>query len=141
MLQDGKLEIIESEMEKLDINIFSETHKRENGHLKTDNGNTLFMASIGEESRNEVAIRVRKGLEGAIIGYETVSDRVVSIKISTKPCILNLVQVYAPTSLSTEEELDNFYSQLDSAVQGIPSSEVIMVQECENRFDKRRLFT
>ena len=117
-------------MERYGIDILglSETHKRENGHQKTDNGNMLIMASNGERSRNGVAFIVNKNIERAIIGYNTVSDRIISIKINARPCTVNMIQVYAPTSKSTEGEIEDFYNQLSTTMMGIPSNEIIMVQ-------------
>ncbi|CAH4028162.1 unnamed protein product [Pieris brassicae] len=36
--------------------------------------------------------------------------------MNTIPCKLNIVQVYAPTSLSTEEEVENFYETLSKTM-------------------------
>jgi len=35
------------------------------------------------------------------------------VKLNAKPFNLNVIQVYAPTSASTEEELDDFYEESD----------------------------
>ena len=37
------------------------------------------------------------------------------VKLKASPLDINIIQVYAPTSASTEEELDNFYKELETA--------------------------
>jgi exonuclease III len=60
--QNGKLAILEKEMERLNIQVMkvSEPHWRANRHFKTSKRNSTHMASNKEESRNGVAIIVSK---------------------------------------------------------------------------------
>ena len=42
-------------------------------------------------------------------GYWTLSDRVLLLKIARKPLDLNIIQMYAPTSTISDEDIDKFY--------------------------------
>ena len=42
-------------------------------------------------------------------------DRVLLVKLKGSPLDINIIQVFAPTSASTEEELDKFYKELETA--------------------------
>lgn len=52
----------------------------------------------------------------------------MTIKINCKPLALNIVQVYAPTALSPEEEIDSFYKVLEETIRVIPRREILVVQ-------------
>uniref|UniRef100_A0A0P4VZ55 Endonuclease/exonuclease/phosphatase domain-containing protein n=1 Tax=Scylla olivacea TaxID=85551 RepID=A0A0P4VZ55_SCYOL len=43
------------------------------------------------------------------------SERVILVKIDAKPTGLNIIQVYAPTGDHSDDEVDAFYEQVDSA--------------------------
>ena len=60
-----------------------------------------------------VGFLVNKKLQGNIEEFHASSDRVASVTIRiSKRYKIRVVQVYAPTSLSSEEELDEFYDDL-----------------------------
>ena len=44
-----------------------------------------------------------------------ITERIISIKMNTKPVPLNIFQVYAPTAESKEEDIDKFYEDLQNA--------------------------
>ncbi|KAL0852617.1 hypothetical protein ABMA27_016929 [Loxostege sticticalis] len=56
--------------------------------------------------------------------YNPVSDRIMTLRINTKPCRINIVVVYAPTSLSSEEDIDAFYNQLDDVLKLLPKRDI-----------------
>ena len=60
-----------------------------------------------------VGFLVNKKLQGNIEEFHASSDRVASVTIRiSKRYKIRVVQVYAPTSLSSQEELDEFYDDL-----------------------------
>ena len=50
-----------------------------------------------------------------MVGFHALSDRVLILKIASKPVNLVIIQVYAPTSTSSDEDTDQFYNDLYSA--------------------------
>ena len=48
-------------------------------------------------------------------GYWTLSDRVLLLKIAGKPLDINIIQIYAPTSTSSNEDIEKFYGDLEQA--------------------------
>ncbi|ESN91263.1 hypothetical protein HELRODRAFT_182122 [Helobdella robusta] len=62
-------------------------------------------------------------------GFSALLDRVLVflVKIHEKPFNLAVIQVYAPTSESGEEDLDAFYSNLDGALKTFKSQKVIFM--------------
>lgn len=60
-----------------------------------------------------------------VLGYKPISDRIMTVKIKSSPFNLNVVQVYAPTTEATEEDIDNFYTQLESTIKDLPRREIV----------------
>ena len=63
----------------------------------------------------------------AIMGYDTVSDRIVSVRFRGKKVNISIVQVYAPTSTASEEEHESFYNELQCTIDKTPKGDVVMV--------------
>ena len=47
-----------------------------------------------------------------LIGYKPVNYRIITVRLMGQAKNITLIQVYAPTSASTEEELEEFYETL-----------------------------
>ncbi|GFN93424.1 craniofacial development protein 2-like [Plakobranchus ocellatus] len=68
-----------------------------------------------------------KKITKAIKGYWALSDRVLLVKIAGKPVDLNIIQVYAPTANSNDEDLDKFYDELDTAKTQCKSQDPLII--------------
>ena len=49
------------------------------------------------------------------------------IKLNTKPAAVNIIQVHAPTSDSTDEAIETFYNDLQTVKDKIPKREICMI--------------
>ena len=70
---------------------------------------------IKTEHKHVVGILLIKKVAKSIMGFHAVSDRVLIIKLASKPFNIVIIQVYAPTSALSEDEIEKFYSDLDIA--------------------------
>lgn len=129
LLQTGKTYIMEKELERynMDITGISETHWKGNGLITTANGNTIVFSGNTNNSRNGVAIIMTSSIAKTLMGYNAINDRMISIKIHSKPVNLNIIQVYAPTSDSNVEEIEQFYGELETILQKIPNREITII--------------
>ncbi|GFO30355.1 craniofacial development protein 2-like [Plakobranchus ocellatus] len=59
--------------------------------------------------------------------YWALSDRVLLVKIAGKPVDLKIIQVYAPTANSNDEDLDKFYNDLDTAKTNCKSQDPLII--------------
>ena len=66
-------------------------------------------------------------MENSAIGFWPVSDRIALVKLKAKPFNINIIQVYAPASASTEEEVEEFYEELDKCKKECKGHEVNIV--------------
>ena len=60
----------------------------------------------GDNHERGVGILLNKTVANSVIGFWPVSGRIALVKLKAKPFNINIIQVYAPTSASTEEELE-----------------------------------
>ena len=51
-----------------------------------------------------------------MLGYNSVNDRILTVRIWSKPANTTIIQIYAPTSNATEVDVDEFYSKLQDTV-------------------------
>ncbi|KAG6439844.1 hypothetical protein O3G_MSEX001136, partial [Manduca sexta] len=49
------------------------------------------------------------------------------MKLKASPVNLNLIQVYAPTSLAQPEDIKNFYSELENTITKMPNRELLLI--------------
>ena len=116
-MQSGKINIIQREMKRLELTIMglSETRWKGQGHFNW-NGYKIIMSDQAEKGRNGVAVMCDRSSGNAIMGYDTVSDRILSVRFRGRKVNITIIQVYAPTSTASEEEQDNFFNKLQSTI-------------------------
>ncbi|CAF4845366.1 unnamed protein product [Pieris macdunnoughi] len=127
-LKPGKLNIVEREVTRCGLSIcgLTETHWRSNGHFFTD-AHAVYFSSSDDSSQNGVAILIPKHQNNSVIGYEAVSDRIMSMKLKASPVNLNLIQAYAPTSEPLPLVLESFYQDLQATIAKIPNRELLII--------------
>ena len=60
-----------------------------------------------------VGFLVKKHLKGNIIEIRNISERIAVLKMNWNEEHITIIQVYAPTESSSEDEIEDFYSELD----------------------------
>ncbi|KAL0879221.1 hypothetical protein ABMA27_003004 [Loxostege sticticalis] len=128
LLKPGKLHIVEKEISRCELNIcgLSETHWRGNGHFLTES-HVIYFSGNDENSNNGVAFVLPTRIKNCVLGYEPISDRIMTIRIKATPVNLNIIQVYAPTSNSSDKVLEDFYRELEKAITKTSKREVLIV--------------
>ena len=67
--------------------------------------------------RNGAAIRVNKRVQNAVLGCNLKNDRMISVHFQGKPFNIIAMQVYAPTSNAEENEVEQFYEDLQKLLE------------------------
>ena len=96
----------------------SETHRMEEELIQLKVSNNLFYNKGRDDSkRSGVGFLVNKNIAGNIISFNSISDRVAWLKIKlNKRYTLKIIQVYAPTATSSEEEIETFYDDINKII-------------------------
>ena len=129
-MNQGKLEVVKQEMERVNINILgiSELKWTKLGKFNSDDH---YIYYCGRESlrRNGVAIIVNKRVHIAALGCNLKSKRMISVCFQGKPfnitslCTYGYarIQVYAPTSNAKEAEVEWYYEDLQNLLELKPT--------------------
>ena len=129
MRATGKVEIAETEMFRMNIGCLglAETRWSGKGDFVTDAGSTVIYS--GSESRKEsgVAVILNKERSRSLLGYNPVSSRILSVRLSGRPWNLTLIQVYAPTNQAEDHEKDSFYTCLQQVYQQVPKQDIVLL--------------
>ena len=70
-----------------------------------------------------------------MVGFHALSDRVLILKIASKSFNLVIIQVYAPTSTRSDEDIEQFYNDLDSAHKKAESQDMTILGSRNERGD------
>ena len=93
----------------------AEVRRLESGNLQCDSHTLIYdllRTQEGTQSRRRATTQ-QGGMSQSVMGYHAISDRILLVKIHGQPFDLSIIQVYAPTSASTEEEMEYVYSDLE----------------------------
>ena len=90
------------------------------GHFTTADGHTMVYSGGEIQGQRGVALWIHKKIKDTLLEYKPINDRILVVRINAKPRKLRIVQIYAPTSVATEEEIDKFYEELDATYKKIP---------------------
>ena len=128
MRTDGKLDLLLKELEDYKINItgLCETRWKGEGVFNKE-AHTIIFSGSEKGGERGVAIILDQHHSKCLLSHNAVSERMVTIKLNTKTAPLNIIQVYAPTSESEEEEVEQFYTDLQNIKNKIPSREMCII--------------
>ena len=119
----GKLDNAIKEAKYMNIDILGLSEIRWTGSGKIQKEQHTILYSGGDNHTRGVGIIINKNINKAVLGYWPVSDRI----IQGKPFNIAIVQVYAPTSASTDDDIEEFYNLLESTLDQVKSNEVLVV--------------
>uniref|UniRef100_A0A8D8XDM6 Craniofacial development protein 2 n=2 Tax=Cacopsylla melanoneura TaxID=428564 RepID=A0A8D8XDM6_9HEMI len=113
----GKLENVLNEMKNLSLDIFgiSETFWEDSNDFNTNlpcGMKFRIIYSGGLKKRKGVAIILRQNVANLVKSVYMISERIIAIKLDTKPINTFIVQCYAPTLDSNQEVKTKFYDDL-----------------------------
>ena len=98
-INQGKLEVVEQEMARVNIDILGISELKWTG-MGESNSDDHYIYYCGQESlrRNGVALRVNRRVQNEVLECNLKNDRIISVHFQGKPCNIIVVQVYAPTT-------------------------------------------
>ena len=89
---------------------------------------TEFCPCYIMDNRPNVGFLVHKDMVSAVLGCRPVSSRLISIRLRTAPFNVTIIQIYAPTSGHDDNEVHNFYRQLQEIIDQTPKKDNLVVQ-------------
>jgi len=76
----------------------------------------------GEETEHAkgVGFWLSKWARKALISYNPINSRIIAARFKRTPLDFTVIQVYAPTTSGSEEEIEIFYEQLEKISNEVP---------------------
>jgi len=122
----GKLDIIKQEMHRTDILGISELHWTGSGEFKSGE-HTVYFSGNEEAKKNGVAFMANKRMSRCVENLKYISDRVMSIRIRGKPLNVTIIQLYAPTTNASEQDIEEFYDTVQRAYDQVAGKDIVYV--------------
>lgn len=127
MKQMGKLHLLVRELRTLDIDACGLCEVRWTGEGHFTHEDSTIIYSGGTDGQRGVAVILMKSMKKSLESYNAISDRILVVKLNTKPQPTVLIQVYAPTLNQDDSEHEDFYDKLQAIVESVKSHEVCMI--------------
>ena len=127
-MNNSNTQIITREMGRngIDLMGISEAKWKGIGQVKSDDYSVYFSGNDKIE-RKGVAFICTEKIKKCVLGFNPISDRIITIRIQDKPIHFTFIQVYAPTSTADEEEMDYVYDALQKAIDITPKGDIMYV--------------
>ena len=111
----GKLELLRNETKRFRYDIIGISEVRWTGKGETPNGDLIWS---GEESSHMrgMGFLLSPQAKKALIGYKPISSRIISARFDAAPFKISVIHVFAPTSSSSEEEIEAFYNDIEETL-------------------------
>ena len=128
MYQTEKLASVIQEMNRCNISALgiAETHWTGKGHFNTTS-EELVIFSGSQNHRAGVGVILSKSVSDSMIAYRAISDRILYVRIRATPFNISFIEVYAPTTEATDEEVGKFYDQIRTALEIAHSQDIVFV--------------
>jgi exonuclease III len=128
MLAPGKMSETAREMRRYKIEILAIQETRWPGKGKIDKMNyTLYYAGEKKQGKNGTAFLVGGGIRNKIMQYEAVDGRISWIRIENKQANITMINAYAPTENSKQEEKTKFYDKLEKVCEKVKRNDILMI--------------
>lgn len=129
LYEAGKTHNAILEMKRLDIQILGVSEMRwpNSGKCNIEDHTVYYSGEDSNLHANGVAFIVSKQVEKCVESVCCASDRVIMLQLNSKSININLIQVYAPTSLSDEDEIEKFYDTIKSVTNKIKKKDITIL--------------
>ena len=97
------------------------------GRFTTDNENMFIFSGKESGGKRGVGFIIEKETAKCVLGYDPISERVMTVRIQGHPINISIIQVYAPTSEAADEDIEDFYETVQSAMDSIPKRDFLII--------------
>ena len=106
-MNQGKLEVVKQEIARVNVDSLgiSELKWTEMGEFNSDD-HYIYYCVQESLRRNGVAIMVSKRVRNAVLVCNLKNDRKISVCFQGKPFNITVIQAYAPTSNTEEDDVE-----------------------------------
>ena len=110
-----------------DVLGIAETHWVGEGEMMSEGIKILYSGRTDNIHREGVALMLGQRAQRAYVEHNSINSRIISVTLRGHHKNFKIIQVYAPDSSHEDEEVENFYSQLEEEMERTRSGDVVMV--------------
>ena len=97
------------------------------GEMSKDGYKIIYSGMEDGGHQQGVAMILGEEAARALIGYKLIGPRMMKARFNTASGKATIIQVYAPTTSATEQEIEEFYEELQQMVQEISSQDITII--------------
>lgn len=129
MFKAGKLHNTTQEMDRLNIDILGISDMRWPGQGQITQGDKTVYYVGNNDTRHQygVAIILSKDIQRTVKHCILYSDRAILLQLEARPRNINIIQVYAPTTDKSDQEIESFYDHLKSILKHVNKQEICII--------------
>ena len=130
LAQAGKLKELTHELEKYTWHVVGlcEVRWKNLGEHQTEEGHVLYYSGDFDKYIHGVGFLVNKNVRNSVLGCRPVSSRLISIRLRAAPFNITVIQAYAPTTDYDDDQVEEFYTQLQKIVDGVDKKDILIIQ-------------
>ena len=93
---------------------------KNSGETTTEEGHKVFFSGKEDTHEHGVGFLVHKDIVNTVMGCRPVSSSLITIRLRAVPYNITILKAYAPTSDYDDNELEQFYDQLQNVIDQTP---------------------
>ena len=126
----GKLDELTHEMNRHRWNILGlcEVRWKNIGETSTQEGHKLYFSGRDDKHEQGVGFLIYKNTVNYVMGCRPVSSRLITIRLRATPFNITIIQAYASTSDYDDDDVEDFYEQLQEVLDQTPKKDILVVQ-------------
>ena len=129
-MNQGNLDMVKQEMANVNSDILGISERKWMGIGKF-NSDDHYIYYCGQDSirRNGVALIVNQIIWTTVFGVILKSSRIISVGFQSKPFNITVIQVYASITNIKEDEIKQFYEDLQDLIELTTKKDVLLILE------------
>jgi len=112
---DGSLELLIKGLERFEWEVIGLSEVRRKGHGTVEHEGCKLLYSGNDKRQGGVGILLSKNAAKSLIEFHPISSRVIVARFHGHGRDISIIQAYAPTCASSEDEIEEFYATLQTA--------------------------
>ncbi|KAK1806239.1 hypothetical protein P4O66_000117 [Electrophorus voltai] len=125
LCEGGKLAQLLHEFDNYNLDILGISKMRWTGSGKiVSDGKSVLYSGHEEHHIHGVGLVLSKKASCALLGWKPVNDCIITARFQSRHAKTSIIQVYAPTEDSDDDQKDTFYGLLQDTIDEIPTHDV-----------------
>ena len=130
LAQMGKVQELTHELKRYTWHVLGlcEVRWKNSGEHLTEEGHILYYSGEPNKRTSGVGFLVNRKFKNTVLGCCPISSRLITIRLRATPFNITVIQVYAPTLEHDDEEVEEFYSLIQTTVDKVNKKDILIVQ-------------